>query len=170
MAALFLYAVGHAVISDFRSLQIPNWTSLAIVLAFPPAAVLGEIDLATAGLHLAMGGVLFVLGVFFFARGYMGGGDAKLLAAIGVWPGLHGIASYLILIALLGGLLALASLLLHRLPLPPFLASLPWLRAAPGAPQTLPYGIAIGLAAYFLFFFYPVFPISWERLALGRLP
>jgi prepilin peptidase CpaA len=166
VAALFLYAAGYAVISDFRSLQIPNWTSLVIVLAFPPAALLAKMDPATAGLHLVVGAVLFAVCALFFARGFMGGGDAKLLAAIGVWPGPYGIGSYLIVVALLGGLLVLVGLILRRLPLPGSLASVPWLRRDPDAPQLLPYGVAIGLGAYFLFFFYPDFPVSWDRLTL----
>ncbi len=165
LAALFVYAVGHAVVSDFRHLQIPNWTSVTIVLAFPPVALLAKMDLATLGLHLGVGVVLFAFCAFIFARGLIGGGDAKLLAAIGVWPGLNGIGSYLIVVALLGGLLALAGLLFRRWPAPGSLGGVAWLRPGREGPQLLPYGVAIGLGAYFLIFFQPDFPIAWDRLA-----
>ncbi|MDP6173066.1 MAG: prepilin peptidase [Rhodospirillales bacterium] len=159
--------------SDFRSLLIPNWTSLTILLIFIPGGLLAGMELAAIGMHLGVGAVLFVLGAFLFSRGIMGGGDTKMLAAIGVWAGPSGIGGYLILVALLGGLLALAVLILRRLPVPRWLgerlAVLPWLGGAPGAAQPLPYGVAIGLAAFLLFFFYADFPISWDRL-IGRSP
>ncbi len=73
-------------VSDARTARIPNWLtysglSAALVLRF---AVLGwgGLKSGVAGM-LAAGGLFFVL----FIMGAMGGGDMKLMAAVGAWVG-----------------------------------------------------------------------------------
>ncbi|GAB4121043.1 MAG: hypothetical protein Kow00104_04370 [Rhodothalassiaceae bacterium] len=45
-----------------------------------------------------------------FAAGAMGGGDAKLIPVMALWVGTDGIATFLYVMALAGGLVALAML------------------------------------------------------------
>jgi len=95
--------------------------------------------------------ILFLLLFFIYTRGWMGGGDVKLLVALAVGLPLAGIAELLTVTALVGGALALAHLLMRNLPYPklaPAGSSIArrvyvverWrhLRHAP-----LPYGVAI---------------------------
>lgn len=100
-----LVAVAVAVVTDVRSRRIPNW--LTASLAFVALALQ-----AMAGLHgvlAALAAMLgtFVLGSFVFARGWLGGGDVKLLAAVAAalaWPDTLALLLYT---AVGGGLLAL---------------------------------------------------------------
>lgn len=98
---------------DLRERRIPNWLTLT-------TAVLGLVlQLATrgqAGLWDSLAGLVLGLAVLLplFVLGKFGGGDVKLLAALGALRGAAFLWKAVLLGALSGGLLALASLLLHR--------------------------------------------------------
>jgi prepilin peptidase CpaA len=93
--------------TDLRSRRIPNWLVLPFLLA--GFVVLGWRwgwqglwqSLAGAGLAVLIFGI-------FFLKGGMGAGDIKLCAAIGAWMGPQRLFVALILIALAGGVMALA--------------------------------------------------------------
>ncbi len=112
--------------------------------------------------HYAVGAGFLAVGIALFSRNLIGGGDAKLLAAAGVWIGPGDLWAYLGLVAVLGGVLAAVILIAQknrgRLP---FLNAIPWLRNGEARTQPTPYGIAIGLAAVYLFYGNPVFPQAW---------
>ena len=82
---------------------------------------------------------LFVLFVIFFAIGAMGGGDVKLIAALGLWFPVNAMVNLLIIMSILGGILTLAMLAHHRL------------TKKNGQPE-IPYGIAIAAAALWTIF------------------
>jgi prepilin peptidase CpaA len=95
--------------------------------------------------------ILFLLLIVIYQRGWIGGGDVKLLAALAIGLPLIGVIQLLTITALAGGVLALAHLMMRLLPYPmraPAGSSLVrrvyaierWrnLRHAP-----LPYGVAI---------------------------
>ena len=65
------------------------------------------------------------IGFTLFALGYIGGGDAKLFAAVVLWLGLKDLMSYALVATVLGGVLTLALLGLRRLPLPACLPASP---------------------------------------------
>ena len=76
-----------AAMTDVTSYRIPNWlTALIAVLFFPMAWATG-MPVAEFGWHIAAGLILFVMGYLMFAVGIFGGGDAKLMAAAGLWFG-----------------------------------------------------------------------------------
>ncbi len=153
-AALFPLVTAYVMVSDFRHRIIPNWASVVLGLAFLPFAVLGDMDIAAIGAHYGAGLALLFLGVLLFAKGVIGGGDVKIIAAAGVWFGVAGLGAFLLFTALFGGVLALCILIIRKLPdKPGFLAGLPWL----GDDPDIPYGLAIGSAALFLFFRIPVY-------------
>jgi prepilin peptidase CpaA len=106
-AAVLVLASLH----DLVARTVPNW--LAAVLA-----VLGLALRAVSGSLLAgtcAGVVVFVLAAICWRRGWMGGGDVKLLAAsaIVVPPSL--VLSFITAVALFGGVLAVFYLLARRL-------------------------------------------------------
>ncbi|WP_374579507.1 prepilin peptidase, partial [Phenylobacterium sp.] len=74
-----------AALRDVTSFTIPNWISLALIGAFFPAAVLLGVGLPQIGLHVAAGVAALVAGMVMFALRWIGGGDAKLFAAAGLW-------------------------------------------------------------------------------------
>ena len=139
-----------------------NWASIGIAVTFLPAALLGGIDLATIAIHYGTGAAVLAVGTFLFIRGIMGGGDTKMLAAIAVWIGWEYIGPYLFLVAMIGGALALIVMVIRRFPkIPSLLESVPWIGREPATTQVVPYGVAIGLAAIFLFFRLPVVTRAW---------
>jgi prepilin peptidase CpaA len=135
---------------DVRTRRIPNALCIAI-------AMLGLIritlvhDPVAASHTLAAGAVVFVTGFLVFWRGAIGGGDAKLLAAMALLIGYHELVSFLFLMSLCGGALALAILardhLRPRLLRHSRMASVPppdisGCRVA-SIRSTVPYGVAI---------------------------
>lgn len=135
-AEMALVAVlADAAACDLRARHIPNRDPALAALAFLAAAAF-TFEPGALLLHLAAGAALLALGAALFARGLWGGGDAKLAAALGLWTGFAGMPRFLMVMALAGGVLALAVLALRR-------------PAAPAAnPQAvhLPYGVAIAAA------------------------
>jgi len=124
---------------DARSWLLPDSLTLPLLVAgLVEAAVLEPADLVSRCLGAAAGyGLLRILALLYRARrGFdgLGGGDAKLLGALGAWVGVFGL-SYVILGAAVSalcaaGLLRLRGTRLHRhsaLPFGPFLAAAGWL-------------------------------------------
>lgn len=99
-----------AVLNDVAFRTVPNWMP-AVLLALGVGIRLLDGGLAPGLLAC----VLILLGAgFCWHRGWMGGGDVKLLAACGILvpPGLSGVM--LLNVALAGGALALVYLALGR--------------------------------------------------------
>ena len=55
--------------------------------------------------HVGAGALVLVVSFGFFARGWIGGGDAKLAAATAIWLGFGYLMNYLVYASLLGGAL-----------------------------------------------------------------
>jgi len=146
--AIFPALVIVAALKDATSFTIPNWISIAIVAAFAPAALIGGLSLQAVGVHLGVGLIALVAGMIMFAAGWIGGGDAKLFAASGLWLGLAPLPNFLIVTALSGGALALALVNLRsnwaRSLIPAGPAWVERLRAPKG---DAPYGVAIAIGA-----------------------
>lgn len=96
-----------AAAGDVLSLRIPNWITLPMALLFFPMALLTGMPLHEFGQHLLAGIILFVAGFVFFQFNLFGGGDAKLMAAAGLWFGTSQTMPFLFGTALAGGILAL---------------------------------------------------------------
>jgi prepilin peptidase CpaA len=140
--ALMVFAGSY----DLLSLTISNRLCLAVAALFFPAALLAGMDPIHIALHLSCALAMLCAGFALFAAGLIGGGDAKLFAAAALWFGWAQIADYAITVALLGGGLAIAGLALQTLRCLYPAAGL----LLPERPS-LPYGIALGLAALLLF-------------------
>jgi len=94
-------------ICDYRSRRIPNWlTGSSILLGLALHLVLGGWrSLASALLAGLAAGGAFLL---FYLAGGMGGGDVKLITAVGSCAGLSHVAAILIATAIAGGIFAIA--------------------------------------------------------------
>ncbi|MDB5455772.1 MAG: pilus assembly protein CpaA [Caulobacter sp.] len=137
-----------AALRDVTSFTIPNWISGALAAAFLPAALAAGAPLATIGLGVAVGAAGLIVGMGMFAAGWVGGGDAKLLAACALWLGWPAVLPFLLATGLAGGALTLLLLALRSAWVEPALAGSPaWIRrlAAPGG--DIPYGVAIAIGA-----------------------
>lgn len=92
---------------DALSMRIPNWLTLLIAVLFFPMALFTGMPWGDMGLHILTGLAMFVTGFVVFALGLFGGGDAKLLAAAGLWLGWPDLVPFLVMTAFAGGLLAI---------------------------------------------------------------
>ncbi len=142
-ALVYPGCLAWAAVSDFRSMTIPNRLTLALAVAFVPVALMLQFPLSQWGVHLGLGLAGLVLGMILFSLRFMGGGDAKLIAAASLWLGLQGFAALLIYTALAGGVLTLG-LLFARKNFHPYAAGLPGVISRHLEPKgDIPYGIAI---------------------------
>lgn len=134
-----------AAASDAMTMRIPNMLVLYLLAGFALSLTVSQPGWGDLAASLAVGGAILAVGLLLFARGWMGGGDVKLLAVTGLWLGPAATPALLILTALAGGVLTLALLACHA-----FGAH----RRAGGKFAAfqdpvgrLPYGIAIATAA-----------------------
>lgn len=141
-----------AALKDVTSFTIPNWLNAALLGAFFVAAPAAGASLGLVGLNLAVGLAGLAVGMGMFALGWIGGGDAKLLAVAGLWLGWPAAISFLMYTTLAGGALALVLLALrtrlaraHSPTLGGWMEQL----TTPGAPA--PYGVAIAFGALMAF-------------------
>ena len=134
--------------SDMAGYRIPNWIPAALIALWPLAAFALGLSWGQIGLSLATFAGVLAIGMALWAPGFIGGGDAKLIAAAALWFGWPGVLSFLVWCVLCGGVLALA-LLLMRKAVPAMPVFKPeWVARtalADGAPA--PYGIAIAAGA-----------------------
>lgn len=139
-------------LKDATSYTIPNWIPLSLVAAFPLAALAAGLPLGAAGLNFAVGAAALVLGAAMFAARWIGGGDAKLLAATALWLGWPVSLQFLLVTALFGGGLTFALLAIRSAPLRPLVLLGPgWFTrlAEPGG--DVPYGLAIAAGVLMTF-------------------
>ena len=101
-----LALVGAAALVDLRRREIPDLLPVLVLVWAAVSALAGwsPVGLLPAGLGLLAG---FVAGAVLWRMGGLGGGDVKLLAALGAALGPLGLLLALRWIALSGGVLAL---------------------------------------------------------------
>lgn len=141
---MLLSLLAAAVWSDLRENRIPNWVSGGILLLGLALYVAQD---GAAGIVSALSGAAIGLVLFLplYARGAMGAGDVKLMAAAGAWLGPLG-ALFGCAASLVAGLLFAVVALLSRSAL--LQASMPGLRAIPverNRQILLPYALPIFL-------------------------
>ena len=106
-----------AAVKDLTSYTIPNWISLGLLAAWVPAAGASLAAGVPAGellTCLAVGAAALVVGVGMFAFRWIGGGDAKLMAAAALWLGAPGLAPFLMWTTLAGGALTFMLIAVRR--------------------------------------------------------
>lgn len=125
----------RAAASDIRSRTISNRLNAAIALSAPAYWFsIGLSPWPDMAIQLGVASGVLVVFVGLFALGMMGGGDVKMLAALALWLPVTQLPGFLILMALLGGGVTIATVIHHRV------------TRRIGQPE-IPYGVAIALAA-----------------------
>ena len=131
---------------DLRTRRIPNGLAIAVaVLGLARLAVAGDWNAAICS--IAAAAAVFAVAFVMFWRGWLGGGDVKLLAGSALLVGYHDLLGFLLLMSLCGGLVALAVLVAGRFggPLRHLAPSAIPAEAAAARPS-VPYGVAIAAA------------------------
>jgi prepilin peptidase CpaA len=148
LALVFPALVITGALKDATSYTIPNWISVGLVGAFPIAALAAGLPAGMILQHFGLGALGLALGMAMFALRWVGGGDAKLLAASALWVGWTAAPQYLAVTGLCGGALALMLISLRSDALRPLVLMGPgWFvrLAEPGG--DIPYGLAIAAGA-----------------------
>lgn len=135
---------------DVASFTIPNFVTLALMAVFAVFAIAAGLSFADIGWHVLAGFVGLLIGFTLFALGFIGGGDAKLFAAVLLWLGLSDFLPYALLASIFGGLLTLGLMLLRQYPLPAVLSRQNWIVKLHDARSGVPYGVALVAGAFFL--------------------
>jgi prepilin peptidase CpaA len=148
---LFPALMAFAASSDLITMTISNRVSLVLIASFFVLAWMWSMPLAEIGMHTGAAATVLVAAFIFFARGWIGGGDAKLAAATALWLGFDQLLNYVIFASLLGGILTLAILRFRLMPLPSVLANQEWAKRLHRMDSGIPYGIALALAALLIY-------------------
>ena len=103
-----------AAYGDIRRRLIPN--ELSIVLALLGLArMIVTGDWIAAPWTVAAAAAILVIGFLCFSRGWIGGGDAKLLAAVALLVGYRQLPDLLLIMSLVGGVIALVVIAIEKL-------------------------------------------------------
>lgn len=151
---VLLTLVGAAMIGaaayDVTTLTIPNWISLILVGLFPVLALSAGLSWSEIGVHVAIGLGALVIGMVLFATRIVGGGDAKLFAALALYMGTW-VGSFVFAVAVAGGVLAFVVLLMRWIALSGITARFAWVQHLTKAGAGIPYGVAIAAGGLFVF-------------------
>ena len=155
LPALYCLLLAAAAIEDAARLRISNLTNVALLLV--GVAALAVNFGADWWQHPLSFLIALAIGVGLYALGWIGGGDAKLIAAAAFVFDLGGLLRFLVAVAMVGGLLAIL-----------FLAvALFRPRGEHGRKRAnLPYGIAIAIGAIATLFAFPAGNLVLTRVWL----
>jgi prepilin peptidase CpaA len=140
LVALLALCLAAAAAEDAVRLRISNVTCLAVLLSAVVAIIIQGFP-AELWQNAAIFILLLASGTVAFGAGMLGGGDVKLLAALGLWMSFSGAVWFVVAVCLSGGVLAIAFILTRSL------------RRRAGGPgdkrssPRIPYGVAIAAGA-----------------------
>ncbi len=97
-----------ATVCDVRTREIPDWIAIAIAIVAMVSSLFGWLGIGLVWV-LAGGGLGLSLGLALFHFAKLGGGDAKLIAALGLVVGPVGLILVLFGTAIAGGALSLVA-------------------------------------------------------------
>ena len=152
-AALLLFpaTMAFAASSDLLTMTISNRITLILLVGFFLLAFATGMEQTQILRHLGAASLVLTITFIFFARGWIGGGDAKLASVTALWLGFDHLLEYALYASLLGGVLTLAVIRFRLLPLPKFLAAQSWILRLHQLDGGVPYGIALAAAALLIY-------------------
>lgn len=132
-------------VCDLTAFKIPNRYVGVLTAAWPLAVVLSGAEFGVVVGGLIVGGAFLLAGFGLYAAGLLGAGDAKLIAASGLWIGPAAAVPFLLYTTLAGAALGLLLLRGRAMPLPGFARGWPWLVQLHERRRVMPYGVAIAM-------------------------
>lgn len=152
---VFPALMAFAASSDLLTMRISNRVSILLAIGFGGLAAATGMPFGAILGHLSAAALVLAIGFAFFARGWIGGADAKLAAAAALWLGWGGLYDFFLCTSLLGGWLTLALIEFRQCVLPPLLVGSAWIERLHRTDGGVPYGIALAAAALVI---YPTSP------------
>ncbi|MEQ8299354.1 MAG: prepilin peptidase [Parvibaculaceae bacterium] len=151
LLAVFPLAMIFGAVWDLATMTIPNVLTIALAAMFFVLVPFAGLGWEAVALHVGAGLLMLLVGMALFGFGWIGGGDAKFVAAIALWLGWYDLPAYLIVASVLGGALTLLLLWFRTLPLPLFMMKREWIARLHEKKGGIPYGVALGAAGLFMF-------------------
>lgn len=136
---------------DLITMTIPNRVCAAVAIGYLVLAVAIGVPFSAILINLSCAAAVLAVMFALFAFGVIGGGDAKLAAAISLWLGWGMILDYGVTTAIYGGALTLLILVGRRLVLPVWLSRHAWIARLHDSKSGVPYGIALAAAGMMLY-------------------
>lgn len=144
--AIFIISMLTAAYRDALTMTIPNWVSVMVLLGFFLVVPFVWEGWPVFGEHVLVGISVFLFGFALFAFGWLGGGDAKLMAATSFWWQWPDLLLYVAYTTLAGGALAVF-ILFGRQFLPARILTAEWLHRLIKDETRMPYGLALAFGA-----------------------
>lgn len=142
---VFPFAMLYAAFSDLVSMTIANRVPVILSIAYVGLALALHIPATEIVLHLGVGLACLAVTFGFFAAGWMGGGDAKLIAATAIWFGPSTmLMEYFVIGSIYGGVLTMALLTARMNAVPN--TGIDFVDHLLEQQTGIPYGIALGAA------------------------
>ena len=120
MATIIPYAqvllLLYVAATDIAARLIPNSVCLLLAALAMVCLPFGDLHQLVASLYGAV--LLFAVLFILFDRGYIGGGDVKLLTALAIGLPIIGLIQFLAITVMVGGVLAMVHLMMRHLPYP----------------------------------------------------
>ena len=148
---LFPALMAFAASSDLLTMTISNRVSVILIASFFALAFASGMNLHAILWHAGAALAVLVVAFVFFARGWIGGGDAKLAAATALWLGFDHLMAYLLYASIFGGVLTYAIIRFRLMPLPAALAGQDWVKRLHQVNGGVPYGIALAASALLIY-------------------
>jgi prepilin peptidase CpaA len=117
---------------DVTTFTIPNRLCVGVA-ALATIQLIAALDFDAALYTIAVGIIVFLIGLLLFQRGYLGGGDVKMLSATVLLVGCYNVLPFLACMSIAGGFVALIVFGRNKL-------------APKPTPRLVPYGVAIASA------------------------
>lgn len=147
---LFGGLMTYAGLRDVATMTISNRLVGMLVLAYAVLVPVVGVDLATTTSSIVVASGVLASTFAFFAFGWIGGGDAKLLPVAVLWLGSDLALPFLLYVSVIGAALTLVLMQFRRLPLPVVLKQCAWTRQLHSPEAGIPYGAAMAPAALLL--------------------
>jgi prepilin peptidase CpaA len=114
LSIYFIFSMLAVIYFDATRYIIPNWLIGSMLVLYPVALYFSP-EAVDWKMALAGMGIVFAVGYVLFAKGWMGGGDIKLITACALWVGWEKLPDFIVLFALFGGLLSVLLVILRKI-------------------------------------------------------
>ena len=141
----------HVAIGDLRTMRIANRLILLLLVGYLVVIPLVGLTLADVASSVAAAAVVFTLGFVGFLRGWMGGGDVKLLTVATLWVGAGSVAPFIFYTSIFGAMLTTLLLIFRAARLPAVWRGREWISRLHQRDAGVPYGVAIAAAAVLVY-------------------